>query len=469
MKTHAEPQTPTPSRTPATPVPNALTHQAQLRNALLRAGVQPRLEIGAVNDPLEREADAAAERVIRMPSQAAQANLVQTKASPTSTTQPSPQLESSLNSLNSGGTPLDATTRAFFEPRFGQDFSQVRLHTDASAAQMAESLNAKAFTLGNDIAFGANQYSGGTLAGRGLLGHELAHVVQQGGGGRVVRGKWVQRLDGNASNSGVAQASTSSKVIALISYSLFSDWEVTKRDELQVLKLLKNDTDLSATIVEIMNAGMLKKLLNRVDEFECRFDLLRLLDERLSSEARALVNTVIKDLTGIGGLTYWKNLHWAESAIDFVKSKLKLGAGNKGIDVLRSSGQSRICVYNLREKRKQTPLKPIGEQIRIDAETAIKAGCGNCAEQARIAFVFLDDQGVRPIELFWFSNNKDYDHEFVVIERLENSKEDDPYDWGPNAVICDPWLGKAYLASWARWMWHQYWPGGNPQVLHSKR
>ncbi len=179
MKTHADPKTQTPSRTPATPLPNALTHQAQLRNALLRAGVQPRLEIGAVNDPLEREADATAERVMPMPSQAAQANLVQTKASPTSTTQLSPQLESSLNSLNSGGTPLDATTRAFFEPRFGQDFSQARLHTDANAAQMAESLNAKAFTLGKDIAFGANQYSANTTKGRGLLGHELAHVVQQ--------------------------------------------------------------------------------------------------------------------------------------------------------------------------------------------------------------------------------------------------------------------------------------------------
>jgi len=179
MKTHAEPKTPTPSRTSATSVPNALTHQAQLRSALLRAGVQPRLEIGAVNDPLEREADAAAARVMRMPFQAAQANLVQTKASPTSTTQPSPQLESSLNSLNSGGVPLDATTRAFFEPRFGQDFSQVRLHTDSNAAQMAESLNARAFTLGKHIAFGANQYSANTSEGRGLLGHELAHVVQQ--------------------------------------------------------------------------------------------------------------------------------------------------------------------------------------------------------------------------------------------------------------------------------------------------
>jgi len=206
MKSHTEPKTRAPSsRATATPVPNALAHQAQLRSSLLRAGVQPRLEIGAVNDPLERKADAAAERVIRMPaplltSPASQGRiaepllpsparrrgaegegkLIQTKASPAPTaTTASPQTESSLNSLNTGGKPLDPTTRTFFEPRFGQDFSQVRLHTNANAARMADSLGAQAFTLGNNIAFASNQYSTNTSAGKNLLGHELAHVVQQ--------------------------------------------------------------------------------------------------------------------------------------------------------------------------------------------------------------------------------------------------------------------------------------------------
>ena len=193
MKIHAEPKTRTPSRDRAAPVPNTLAHQAQLRQALHRAGVQPRLEIGAVNDPLEREADAAAERVMRMTELTAsgaggEGNLVQRSAAST-TTPASPQLESSLNSLNSGGKPLEPSTRAFFEPRFGQDFSRVRLHTDDNAAEMADSLNAKAFTLGNDIAFAAN-----TPASRNLLGHELAHVVQQRGlGSGAVRGKSIQR------------------------------------------------------------------------------------------------------------------------------------------------------------------------------------------------------------------------------------------------------------------------------------
>ena len=197
MKTHAEAKPQTPARHYATPAPNALAHQAQLRGALLRAGVQPRLEIGAVNDPLEREADTVAERVMRMPDiesipvdidgglvspepPKSPIGHVKAKASSASaSTQTSPQLEYSLNSLNSGGTPLDASSRAFFEPRFGQDFSQVRLHTDAHAARMADSLHARAFTLGSSIAFAANSYSFNTTAGRNLLGHELAHVVQQ--------------------------------------------------------------------------------------------------------------------------------------------------------------------------------------------------------------------------------------------------------------------------------------------------
>ncbi|MCL2643833.1 MAG: DUF4157 domain-containing protein [Betaproteobacteria bacterium] len=207
MKTHAEPQARTTSRAPATPVPNALAHQAQLRGALLRAGVQPRLEIGASNDPLEREADVAAERVMQMPAPLSasrtsesgaggegKTNLVQLRASAAPTTPASPQLESSLNSLNSGGKPLDASSRAFFEPRFGQDFSQVRLHTDPHAAQMANSLNAQAFTLGNNIAFADNQYSAHSPVGKNLLGHELAHVVQQREmNGNTLQAKLVQR------------------------------------------------------------------------------------------------------------------------------------------------------------------------------------------------------------------------------------------------------------------------------------
>ncbi|SRR5579883_20627 len=81
--------------------------------------------------------------------------------------------------LSSPGQPLDAGTRAFMEPRFGFDFSRVRVHTDARAAESAQAVNALAYTVGHNVVFGTGQYAPGTNEGRGLLAHELTHVVQQ--------------------------------------------------------------------------------------------------------------------------------------------------------------------------------------------------------------------------------------------------------------------------------------------------
>ena len=81
--------------------------------------------------------------------------------------------------LSSSGQPLNAGTRAFMEPRFGHDFSKVRIHTDAKAAESAQAVNALAYTVGRDVVFGAGQYTPGMSQGRRLLAHELTHVVQQ--------------------------------------------------------------------------------------------------------------------------------------------------------------------------------------------------------------------------------------------------------------------------------------------------
>ena len=87
--------------------------------------------------------------------------------------------------LKSPGRPLDVDTRAFMEPRFGHNFSQVRVHTDSRAAESARAVNSLAYTIGSDIVFGANLYSPELAHGRQLLAHELAHVVQQSGAMRT--------------------------------------------------------------------------------------------------------------------------------------------------------------------------------------------------------------------------------------------------------------------------------------------
>ncbi len=83
--------------------------------------------------------------------------------------------------LRAPGQALDAGARAFMEPRFGRDFSQVRIHTDATAAASAAAVNARAYTVGRDIVFAGGAYRPGTAEGRTLLAHELAHVAQQQG------------------------------------------------------------------------------------------------------------------------------------------------------------------------------------------------------------------------------------------------------------------------------------------------
>ena len=81
--------------------------------------------------------------------------------------------------LRSPGQPLDIDTRSFFEPRFGQDFSSVRVHTDSQAAQSASAVNALAYTVGSDLVFASGQFDPRSKSGRQLLAHELTHVVQQ--------------------------------------------------------------------------------------------------------------------------------------------------------------------------------------------------------------------------------------------------------------------------------------------------
>lgn len=85
--------------------------------------------------------------------------------------------------LRPAGRPLDPATRAFMEPRFGHDFSRVRVHTDAQAAASARALKARAYAVGEDLAFGTNQYAPTSGRGLRLIAHELAHVVQQQQGG----------------------------------------------------------------------------------------------------------------------------------------------------------------------------------------------------------------------------------------------------------------------------------------------
>jgi hypothetical protein len=151
--------------------------------------LQAKLEVSQPGDTLEQEADRVAEQVLRMPQpkhpddpQAHESTgLRLSRYSSGSSAQRSPEVPPIVHDVaRSPGEPLDPATRAFMEPRFGHDFSSVRVHSGAAAEQAAREVNASAYTLGNHLAFAAGRYAPGTREGDRLLAHELAHTIQQG-------------------------------------------------------------------------------------------------------------------------------------------------------------------------------------------------------------------------------------------------------------------------------------------------
>lgn len=107
--------------------------------------------------------------------------IVQTKPSDGQNTEQGSVSEAQLHAGECAGQPLSASARSYFEPRFGHDFNDVRVHTRDNAVQMNQTLNARAFTHGNHIFFNRGQYSPETYSGKHLLSHELTHVLQQDG------------------------------------------------------------------------------------------------------------------------------------------------------------------------------------------------------------------------------------------------------------------------------------------------
>jgi hypothetical protein len=170
------------TRTPAkssTPAPTTKTVTVRVPRQVFERSNSPLPDNPSqipVNDSarhLEAEADRVANRVTN-PSAAAPLQSASTSLHP----HPSETLAAPLHSALGSGRALDADTRSFMEKRFGDDFSSVRIHTGDRAAASAQSLQARAYALGNDLVFGTPNFDPSTNAGRQLLAHELAHVVQ---------------------------------------------------------------------------------------------------------------------------------------------------------------------------------------------------------------------------------------------------------------------------------------------------
>lgn len=212
---------------PMGPVQQA--QQAEIRRILRSTGAQAKLTIVQPNDKYEQEADRVADQVMRMPEpklqrqseneeeeeETVQAKFkdgkmiqrmcpeckkeqslqrqpeeeeeetLQTKATRGHTPTVGATTHAKIQSLTEGGQPLSPNQLTFFGSRMGYDFSGVRIHAGTQAADTAQALQAKAFTLRNNIVFNTGQYSPNNQEGNKLLAHELTHVVQQDGRGGV--------------------------------------------------------------------------------------------------------------------------------------------------------------------------------------------------------------------------------------------------------------------------------------------
>jgi hypothetical protein len=165
--------------------------------------VQAKLRIGAANDTLEHEADRAADAVMRgeavgalksaprvarracsaCKAEADEQAPIQRKCAACESAGAGHEAagEAAGSAIATGGTPLAPQLRRYFEPRFGRDFSNVRVHTHGRAAAAADSIGARAYALGSDLAFAHGQFDSARPEGRRLIAHELAHIVQQSG------------------------------------------------------------------------------------------------------------------------------------------------------------------------------------------------------------------------------------------------------------------------------------------------
>lgn len=170
--------------------------------------IQSKLTVGKSNDKYEKQADAVAGSIIRMP----QNNFAHQKTSPETITPfiqaksetavtVSNSVSNKISSSQGSGSSIDSNTQSFMSSRFGNDFSDVKIHTDNEAIQMNRELNAKAFTTGNNIYFNEGQYQPDTDTGKHLLAHELTHTLQQNGAGTQIQRTITENTDQTGNNT----------------------------------------------------------------------------------------------------------------------------------------------------------------------------------------------------------------------------------------------------------------------------
>jgi outer membrane lipoprotein SlyB len=304
-----------------------------------KTDLQGKLVIGASNDFLEQEADRVADQVMSISTQSAIGNTlprIQRLAG-----QANDGMETTPASVDhvlaSSGIPLEPELRQDMEQRFDHDFSQVQVHTGGTAEQSAREVNARAYTVGNNIVFGTGQFEPSSYEGRRLIAHELTHVVQQNTNSNAVSRKVLQRslfsgiLGGLAGAAGGALiggllggpiGAIVGGVVGLVGGALLGDKAGTKSrsltgDEIKYAKdVFKDSIDYSAITItrdSMLSAGAPRTIGNTI---HLKSDWGHFVGDTMELSPTGL-ETLIHEMGHVwqyqnGGLAYIPESLWAQ-------------------------------------------------------------------------------------------------------------------------------------------------------------
>ncbi|EDX77787.1 hypothetical protein MC7420_3111 [Coleofasciculus chthonoplastes PCC 7420] len=428
--------------------------------------IQTKLTVGTPGDPYEQEADRVAAQVVSMSSPSdnsapvqrlAQENnpiqreslaqsitpvvqrrlseqvqtqgLVQ-RAFQAGGTEASEDLESRLNASKGGGSPLSEDVRGFMEPRFGSDFSGVRVHTGGEAVQMNQELGAQAFTHGQDIFFNQGKYNPGSTDGKLLLAHEMTHVVQQTG---AVSPKQEQQS--------IQSESSAHKVPGYLQ-SIFSSQQgntALYRKELQDFQQVNSNKTLDQYQSQLQEPNQRVEITQTAP----------LQQARLMMRGNSAPGKPGKQVSSKA----MSRLDKAKEAIKHTKSVFLYGAGNQTEALKATNFNSQFRLLVMRDDPQvleavgatsfwqlTDSVKPIAA-ANPEALTAAKADLahgGNCGEHAEVAFDYLRVQAVG--ETLHWSSKQGLDHDFVLMGVPEDTDAD--------IVVADPWPTRATATTW---------------------
>jgi Domain of unknown function (DUF4157) len=369
------------------------------------------LEVDAEHSPLEREADAVAEQVMRMPAGAlgaagtaggADERPLRRAAEPGAGTRLPPAASPAVEAaLGTSGRPLSTPERLQFEPRLGADLSQVQIHTDGRAAVAARALGAKAFAHGSDIYFGAGRFAPHTGEGRRLLAHELAHTLQASGPGLLQADfqsdfagrNEVRVADSPVRPQGTIRVNNAAGEAVYVPYNIYRPQDVPEPYRDRVMD--------STQAVSIRNPGVHSADLNRLILSEglnqrITVEHMRRFAESLGSyvEIRVIMARVDNDFRFVG----WDQISSSSSGMyaGFVESQVGTGGVGRALfaDRVVRALQSGVPEMNLEmytSQRTETFHTEIYRVAGLSGRPSPDVGYTlNTRQMARVALAWSD-------------------------------------------------------------------------------